>query len=59
MYKTLTRPLGAVAFSVVHFIRLLTEQRLYVERALYGNWPGRPHYVSGQDVLILRCMPRG
>ena len=50
-------PLGALAFTHEHFVRLLTEQQLYVERVLYGNWPGRSHHVSGQDILIVRRMP--
>ena len=50
-------PLGALAFTFDHFVRLLAEQDLYIERVLYGNWPGRPHYVSGQDILIVRRMP--
>lgn len=50
-------PLGALAFASDHFVALLAEQELYVERALYGNWPNRPHHVSGQDILIVRRMP--
>ena len=49
-------PLGALAFTFDHFVRLLTEQEFYIERLLYGNWPGRPHHVSGQDILIVRRM---
>ena len=51
-------PLGALAFTFDHFVRLLTEQEFYIERVLYGNWPGRPHYVSGQDILIVRKLPQ-
>lgn len=51
-----TGPLGALAFTLSHFVDLLTEQDLYVERVLYGNWPGRPHHTSGQDILIVRRM---
>lgn len=55
--QSLEDPLAALAFDADHFARLLTEQGLYVERALYGSWPGRPHHASGQDILILRKMP--
>ena len=52
-------PLHALAFTFDHIVRLLTEQDLYIERTLYGRWPGRPHHVSGQDILIVRRMPGG
>lgn len=47
-------PTGALAFEHDHFIDLLTEAGLYVERLLCGNWPGRRHHVSGQDILVVR-----
>ncbi len=50
-------PLGAIAYTYEHFINLLTEQGLYVERLLHGSWSGRPNFVSGQDVLIIRKTP--
>ena len=50
-------PLGAVAFTFDHFVKLLTENDLYIERVLYGRWPGRPHHISGQDVIIVRSAP--
>jgi SAM-dependent methyltransferase len=49
-------PLGAIAFTHEHFVDLLTENELYIEKTLYGNWPGRPHYISGQDIVIIRRM---
>ena len=46
--QALAEPLAALAFDADHFAGLLTEQGLYIERALYGSWPGRPHHASGQ-----------
>jgi SAM-dependent methyltransferase len=57
--QNLGRPLEALAFTSGHFIDLLSEHGLYVERALYGRWPGRAGCVSGQDILIVRRMPGG
>jgi SAM-dependent methyltransferase len=51
-------PLGAVAFEHSYFVDLLTQAGLYVEKILYGGWPGRPFHVSGQDILIARAMLR-
>lgn len=47
-------PLSALAFTFDHFVQLAVQQEFYVERVLYGSWPGRPHYVSGQDIVIVR-----
>ena len=55
--QSLAEPLAALAFDADHFTGLLTEQGLYIERALYGSWPGRPHHASGQDILIIRKIP--
>lgn len=52
------RPLEALAFDAGHFGQLLMEQGLYIERALYGSWPGRPYHVSGQDILVIRKTAR-
>ncbi len=48
------RPLAALAVTFDHLVRLLTDHGLYLERVLYGSWPGRPHHVSGQDVILVR-----
>lgn len=50
-------PLGAIAFTFEHFVQLLTEAGLFIERLLYGSWSGRPYHVSAQDILIIRKMP--
>lgn len=51
-------PLGAIAYDYEYFVELLTEQGLYVERLLHGSWSGRPYFVSGQDILIIRKTPQ-
>ena len=40
--QMIDRPLAALAFDANHFGKLLIEQELYIERTLYGSWPGRP-----------------
>lgn len=47
-------PRYAVAFEFSFLADLLAAAGLYVERVLYGAWPGRPHWVSFQDILVLR-----
>lgn len=50
-------PSYAVGFEVGVLAALLARAGLYVERILYGNWSGRPHHASFQDILILRKIP--
>lgn len=49
-------PMSALAFSHDFFMGLLRDAGFYVEKLLYGGWPGRAHFASGQDIVILRKM---
>ena len=52
--ENIHEPLGAVAFELDHFIGLLLQSGLYIDRILFGAWSGRTKAASGQDVLIIR-----
>jgi SAM-dependent methyltransferase len=48
------QPAAVVGFELAALLRLVADAGLYVERILYGNWAGRAHHVSFQDILVLR-----
>ena len=56
-YEHAHSPLAAIAFETATFFDIVAETGFYVEKILYGNWPGRPHHVSGQDAVVLRKRP--
>jgi SAM-dependent methyltransferase len=46
--------LGAVGVDLQAFLAVCAQSGLYVEKILYGAWPGRKHFVSAQDAVVLR-----
>jgi cyclopropane fatty-acyl-phospholipid synthase-like methyltransferase len=48
----------AVGVSFEMLRRIAADADLYVERVLFGRWPGRPSGADYQDIVVLRKVPR-